>query len=473
MNEAVLARPGPARWATWLSNPTVFLCLVGVVLPNALSIGSLIAGIGVPPRPTMVAVYATLAILARITKPAVTIVLYVVGVTYDLISTVALLVNLAPKDIVVAVHLMAELNLFKSPLYVAMTIASLSMVAINLYLLTSKRELLRRGNPLVMMTIAASFGIVDFVLHTSPHYHYGALYATGQPMASAADASGFRQAVLALGQQAAPAAAGQTPAAIPPRHVLVVVVEALGQFRDPAKAALTVSPLETPAVLERYRLEKGTTTYYGSTTSAEMRELCDTRDSYTTLLAGKQHTCLPAQMEARGYDTIAMHGFTGRMFDRTAWYPKIGFQQSIFGEDILKASPRLCGGPFRGPCDAELTPLIEQRLRGANKPTFFYWLTLSTHAPVMPREGTARLACDARGGAIGNAEVCYMTEMWMDVFDRLAEMLPRLPPTEVLIVGDHAPPLWWRDARDLFEPGKVPWFRLTPRTDAPQAATAR
>ena len=472
MNEAILSQPRTAYWS-WLSNPTVFLCLVGVLLPNALSIGSLIAGVGVPPRPTMVAVYATLAIVARFARPLVTVVAYLVGVTYDAMSTVALLVNLAPKDIVYALHLMVELNLFKSPLYVAMTVASMSVVAINLYLLTTQRELLRRGNPLIMMGIAAAFGIADFVTNTSPHYHYGALYASGKPMESAADASGFRQAVLGANQQAAVGANVQpTALAADGRHVLVVVVEALGQFRDPKKQALVMSPLAVPAVLERYKLSQGATTYYGSTTAAEMRELCETRESYSVLLSGKQLACMPERLAARGYDTVAMHGFTAQMFERAQWYPKLGFRESIFGEDIIKAKPRLCGGPFRGPCDTDLVPLIEQRLREARKPTFFYWLTLSTHAPVMPRDGTPRLACAERGGAIGNAEVCYMTEMWMDVFDKLADMIPRLPATEILIVGDHAPPLWWKDARDLFAPGKVPWFRLTPRSDAPQTPKA-
>lgn len=87
-----------------------------------------------------------------------------------------------------------------------------------------------------------------------------------------------------------------------------------------------------------------------------------------------------------------------------------------------------------------------------------------------PRDGTPRLACDASDRAIGDAEVCYMTEMWMDLFDKLADMIPRLPSTEILIVGDHAPPLWWKNARNLFEPGRVPWLRLTPRDNLPTAA---
>jgi hypothetical protein len=56
-----------------------------------------------------------------------------------------------------------------------------------------------------------------------------------------------------------------------------------------------------------------------------------------------------------------------------------------------------------------------------------------------------------------------MTEMWIDVLDGLAKMTANIPPTEILIVGDHAPPLWSKAGRRLFTPGKVTWIRLTPR----------
>jgi hypothetical protein len=60
-------------------------------------------------------------------------------------------------------------------------------------------------------------------------------------------------------------------------------------------------------------------------------------------------------------------------------------------------------------------------------------------------------------------EVCYMSEMWSDVMSSLVRLTADIPPTDILIVGDHAPPLWSKAARHLFTPGKVTWVRLTPR----------
>jgi hypothetical protein len=32
-----------------------------------------------------------------------------------------------------------------------------------------------------------------------------------------------------------------------------------------------------------------------------------------------------------------------------------------------------------------------------------------------------------------------------------------------MVVGDHAPPLWSRAGREMFMPGQVAWYRLTPK----------
>ncbi|HEX2216680.1 MAG TPA: sulfatase-like hydrolase/transferase [Xanthobacteraceae bacterium] len=452
MDHAVSLRSATARQA-WLTGPTAFLCLVGVLVPNALSIGALLAGIGMPPRSAMIAIYATLAIAARVLSPPLTVVLYVVAAIYDVIATLALLFNLAPSELGRTLHLLVELDLFMSPFYLALIGTTIAVVAANILLLTRKRALLRQGNPLVLVGFAAAFGITDFVANTSPHYHYGSLYGAGKPVESAADASGFRRAALSGDGK-----------------VLLVMVEALGAFADPAKQALLTRAFDRAEATRRYRLTTGTTTYYGSTTAAEMRELCDSREPYDALLAGKQLTCLPALMAARDYRTVALHNFTSQFFGRWQWYPKLGFEKTIFGEDLAETfkSRALCGGPFRGPCDTDMVPLIKDELRTAGRPTFFYWLTLSTHVPIKPREGTPRLSCDRAGGPIGDVEVCYMTEMWIDLFEKLADMATELAPMEILVVGDHAPPLWSRAGRNVFEPGKVPWFRLTPTTAVAQ-----
>ena len=95
----------------------------------------------------------------------------------------------------------------------------------------------------------------------------------------------------------------------------------------PVRAA---QPFQNAELLKRYDVSAGSTTYYGSTTAAEMRELCNTRESYETLLEGKQHVCLPHQMEERGYRTVSLHNFTSNFFQRQDWYPRLGLREAAF-----------------------------------------------------------------------------------------------------------------------------------------------
>ena len=40
---------------------------------------------------------------------------------------------------------------------------------------------------------------------------------------------------------------------------------------------------------------------------------------------------------------------------------------------------------------------------------------------------------------------------------------PRIPPTRFIIVGDHAPPFYELEERDLYDQKQVPYVDLTPR----------
>ena len=58
----------------------------------------------------------------------------------------------------------------------------------------------------------------------------------------------------------------------------------------------------------------------------------------------------------------------------------------------------------------------------------------------------------------------------MDLFDSIARAVADLPPMEILVVGDHAPPLWSKVGRNLFTPGQVTWVRLAPKTEGAEVS---
>jgi hypothetical protein len=109
--------------------------------------------------------------------------------------------------------------------------------------------------------------------------------------------------------------------------------------------------------------------------------------------------------------------------------------------------------------------VIASEAAKSKKPSFIYWVTLNTHIPVAPGDARADFNCKTDRTVFHRAGVCRMGELWHDLFDSIAKLAldPAIAPAEILIVGDHAPPLWSRAGREMFVPGQVAWYRLTPR----------
>lgn len=244
---------------------------------------------------------------------------------------------------------------------------------------------------------------------------------------------------------------------------MVVMVEALGAPNDQAAAEALFAPLLSPEIHRRYEVRRGTVPFFGSTTAAEMRELCGRTDSYLRVLGGElaDLQCLPERLTGLGYDTVSFHGFSKTMFDRQSWYPTIGIRESLFREDLPPGFP-ICEGVWTGACDQALADLVQDRLVSATRPTMAYWLTLNTHVPIPPeRRGDGR-PCAA---GLDDEQGCGLLAIWRELFGRVATLAlaPAMPPTAILVVGDHAPPLFSRQGRAFFASDRVPWIVLTPR----------
>lgn len=442
----------------FLRSPTARLLLAGLILPNLLSLASLstLIDIGLPPRTTCILLYAVLAIWAQRFPAPLTAVLFLALLCYDLISTLALMFNLAPSELLAALDQAKRIHFLSSPLYICLIGVMMVTTAFALYLLT-RREKLAHGNIIFLFAAALAFAALDYVTNISPQYYFGSFFGKHVPVVSAADASGFNKVAGTNG-----------------RNVVLVIVESLGYMTDPAKRARIDEPLSATSVTRKYAVSSGTATYYGSTTSGEMRELCETRAFYSDYAPKFGYSCLPELLHQRGYNSLAVHAFSGGMFERDQWYPRVGFDKELFGSELVKKTGRVCGSAFRGACDSDLAPVIAQEARKfapADKPRFIYWLTLNTHIPVAPGDARTNFNCASPKNPFGQATVCRMAELWHDLFGAVAQLAlnPAIGPADILVVGDHAPPLWSKRGRSMFAPGKVAWYRLTPRADAVSA----
>ena len=452
---------GRITWRALLSqlgSPTVLLLAGGLVLPNLLSLATLtsLLDMGLPPRTGAVLFYASLAILARRIPFALTAALFLCLLVFDMVQTLSLMFGLAPTELMASLDQARRIHFFASPFYLSL-IAVMLMTTLAALACLSQRRALVRGRASVLFVVALAFCTLDYLSNVSAHYRFGSAFGHDKPVESAAEVSGFNLDAGARGN-----------------NVVVVIVESLGYLRDQTARERIAEPLYDPAVTKDYLVTSGHTVYYGSTTSGEMRELCNTRTFYADYVQKNGSSCLPNLLKSRGYASIALHAFSGGMFEREQWYPAVGFDKELFGEEILKTTHRSCGAGFRGACDADLAPIIADASREAahtGKPRFVYWLTLNTHIPVAPDEALIDFHCTLDNSGFGMPRVCRMAELWHDVFTVVAKIArdPAIGPADILVVGDHAPPLWSKRARVQFAPGQVAWYRLQPRLDAANA----
>lgn len=255
------------------------------------------------------------------------------------------------------------------------------------------------------------------------------------------------------------------------RKVVVVVVESLGSFTDPALEEMQLAPLLKLAEDGRHQVNRGQVVFRGSTVPGELRELCGlqlltVRPEVKTLVDAE---CLPEQMAQAGYKTLAVHGFFGSVFSRNLWYPALAFNRIWFANELggRISDIRRCGIAFRGWCDVDVWRAITHELdQDPEQSQFVYWLTLSAHLPVSSAdEGEAARLCRAPELADNNA-VCGLMTTHHRLFAALSAYLrtPSGAGVRVLVVGDHMPPFVDQGSRVLFDASRVPFIDIRPRT---------
>lgn len=194
-------------------------------------------------------------------------------------------------------------------------------------------------------------------------------------------------------------------------------------------------------------IDDGNFDFNGATVAGELRELCHLSiENGYALRTVDQHqfsNCLPNQLQQQGYKTIALHGTSGRLYDRYDWWAKAGFQESLFGENLMQL--KHCTA-FKGVCDSELNNIIAQKFsENKDNKLFFYWLTLTSHAPYSTNDinGPNRFNC-AFFKMDTDGDICRNAQLQTQFLDDLAKLIgrPEMSGVEVIVVGDHMPPLF-------------------------------
>jgi Sulfatase len=458
---AIAAKMGrPAFWSidaqlrqfgNWL--------LIWVVLANIGFVALWFSG--APPR-HMEIVYAGLIGLVVKRFPFIIRYLSFVGImVYSTLLFVGGLFNLNLASLVYSLQFFAEIKPGNSIDYIAGGVGIVVVMALAWKLLKRdtnfSRPLLIAGAAGLCVMLAG----VDLYMGKDMRGHYFRSAPAGAVFGSATESTGF-----------ASRADGK-------RHLVLIVVEAMGVPKNnPEMSRLLFAPLlGNPAVQARYDFKQGTAPYYNSTTAGEIRELCGRWGDYYDLLDRKDDGCLPTTFAKKGYDTLAMHSFTGSFFKRETWYPNIGFAKREFDKDMMNAGAGKCGGVFPGACDRQIPAQIGAKLRAAEKPMFLYWLTLNSHLPVPAGLNLNVDNCERISPTLKAEfpQICRQFAIYTDIQVALAKEIGAddFPDADILLVGDHMPPYFDRHHRTQFDPANVPWLYLRRKDSADSGMALR
>jgi Sulfatase len=428
-------------FATWLG--------CWIVLPNLPFLP--VTLLGGPPRYVEIMLCGIVGLVVRRQHLSVRIAAFAALLAYLVIAFISRMFNMAPTMLLSVASLVFDLQPQASPEYaVGAGLLGLTLAA-AVWLLRKPGQF---AHPRLVVGAAALVALLaggDHALSQAAMGSYGRIASPENRFDSAAS-----QVRLLAG------ADGRS-------NLLVVIVEALGEPRDPALRRKLDQLWLRPELAGRYTMSRGVTEFYGSTTSGEMRELCQRWGDYPEI-EGPQTDCLPAILRQRGYSAQSVHAFQPGFFERSDWYPLIGFERMTFGQELLDRGAGYCPNVFPGACDRDVPRFIAEELRRPGQPKFIYWLTLNSHLPVLPNRELGTQQC-AQLGAVQDRDfpmVCRLFAVWEDTADALTAMLaePGLPPTDVLIVGDHVPPFTQQSARVQFDAAHVPWYYLRARRPA-------
>ena len=241
-------------------------------------------------------------------------------------------------------------------------------------------------------------------------------------------------------------------------RLLLIVAESWGVPRDERIQVALLRPLQE--ALSR-PLHLGELEFSGMTVGGELRELCRLQPNHFNLVEVVEgfDNCLPKALKAKGFATASMHGAVSLMYDRRYWYPRVGFDQTIFFES--KLWPRRCHS-FPGACDLDLRQEVKSFFSVPGR-RFFYWLTLNSHSPYDLRDISRDVFDCLSFGVPDDSESCRNLKLQAQFFSGLAELVQAesMRGVEVIVVGDHEPVLMnLNEKKALFAERRVPWVHF-------------
>lgn len=255
---------------------------------------------------------------------------------------------------------------------------------------------------------------------------------------------------------------------------VLVLVESWGLLEDTALRREVLSPLHQIEISSLYKIKEGRQRYKFLTQAGEFREITgylfhsfQANPKWLNEKSMIRQKSLFVKKQKEGYRVIGLHGFSSQFYKRKEIWPALGVQETMFAEDFRKESMAMCGDvSFHGICDTSITTWLMNKMNSEpERKEFYYWVTLSTHLPLIEihDEKYRRFAekWKTKGVTENVLQIAYQFQL---LFKDLAVKLskPGAPKAHFLLVGDHAPPFTDPADRKSFSHLLVPYVELIP-----------
>ena len=205
------------------------------------------------------------------------------------------------------------------------------------------------------------------------------------------------------------------------RNIILIVVESLGALSLDPKSNFGYRELTSD-----YRsfslIRRGLIPFHGSTTWAGIRERYGREGTYP-LSENQLTNSFINEFKHQGFYTIGIHSYRGSMFERSYWWPREGFQETVFMENRINQYPLDYGVLIALNDEAMLEGEIQRAT--SKSPYFMYYLTSNTHFPTS--EDPKKFLEGALFRLLSKIDLLVKDGM--------------LTNTDLIIVGDHAPPI--------------------------------
>lgn len=241
--------------------------------------------------------------------------------------------------------------------------------------------------------------------------------------------------------------------------VLFIEFESLGELlnhRERARLNEMIANAFPGYVLDKRFSEP----FAGGTLSGELRTLCGIKNysgSYRSpnINSVDFSVCLPKSVEndqKKRLYSIAAHGNHGTFYSRIRLYPKIGFDESIFAENLNKDLGRRCKNFQFVSCDEVVLEKLFNVIKDLTGVKIFaHMMTINSHFPYS-------------GDNIGGAKKSDPLELYFAAIETTILALKQnigtcqRCPDAIIVSGDHAPPFSNEIHRNEFLPDLIPVF---------------